>query len=93
MLSVEELNEHIKGCALNKRESQKKIYSSFYTYAMTICNRYAGSEEDAVEILNDSFLKVFKEIDHFVPAYQDINNSFKGWLRKIVIYRSLSQKF
>ena len=89
MLSVDELNEHIKGCALNKRESQKKIYSSFYTYAMTICNRYAGSEEDAVEILNDSFLKVFKEIDHFVPAYQDINNSFKGWLRKIVIYTSI----
>ena len=74
---------------MNKRESQKKIYSSFYTYAMTICNRYAGSEEDAVEILNDSFLKVFKEIDHFVPAYQDINNSFKGWLRKIVIYTSI----
>ena len=56
---------------------------------MTICNRYAGTEEDAVEILNDSFLKVFKEIDHFVPAYQDINNSFKGWLRKIVIYTSI----
>lgn len=89
MLSAEELHEHIRGCALNKRESQKKIYSSFYTYAMTICNRYAGSEEDAVEILNDSFLKVFKEIDHFTPAYQDLNNSFKGWLRKILIYTSI----
>ncbi len=89
MLSVEELNEHIRGCTLNKRESQKKIYNSFYTYAMTICNRYAGSEEDALEILNDSFLKVFKEINHFIPAYQDVNNSFKGWLRKIVICTSI----
>ena len=89
MLSAEELNDHIKGCALNKRESQKKIYGSFYTYAMTICNRYAGSEEDAVEVLNDSFLKVFKEIGNFKPAYQDVNNSFKGWIRKIVIYTSI----
>ena len=89
MLSVEELNEHIKGCALNNRESQKKIYGSFYTYAMTICNRYAGSEEDALEILNDAFLKVFKEIGNFKPAYQDVSNSFKGWIRKIVIYTSI----
>lgn len=80
---------HIKGCASNSRISQKKLYGSFYTYAMTICNRYAGSEEDALEILNDSFLKIFREIAKFKPAYEDVHHSFKGWIRKIIIYTAI----
>jgi RNA polymerase sigma-70 factor (ECF subfamily) len=76
---------HIRGCALNERESQKKIYTSFYGYAMTICDCYANNEEDAVEILNDGFLKIFKEIHRFKPAYTNEANSFKGWLRKIMV--------
>ena len=89
MLSAEELQEHIRGCALNIRESQKKIYSSFYGYAMSICHRYTNLEEDATEILNDGFLKVFIEIYRFKPAYTDTVSSFKGWLRKIMIYTAI----
>ena len=89
MLSEQELEEHIRGCALNKRESQKKIYSSFYGYAMSICHRYTSHEEDATEILNDGFLKVFIEIYRFKPAYTDTINSFKGWIRKIMIYTAI----
>jgi len=89
LLSAEELQDHIGGCALNNRESQKKIYSSFYGYAMSICHRYANQEEDAIEILNDGFLKVFLEIYRFKPAYSDTVSSFKGWLRKIMIYTAI----
>lgn len=89
MLSAEELQTHIKGCVLNNRESQKKIYSSFYGYAMSICHRYTSQNEDAVEILNDGFLKVFVEIYRFKPAYTDSVSSFKGWLRKIMIYTAI----
>ena len=85
MLSSDELSMHISGCALNERESQKKIYNSFYGYAMAICDCYANNEEDAVEILNDGFLKIFKEIHRFKPAYSNEINSFKGWLRKIMV--------
>ena len=89
LLSADELNFHIKGCALNKRESQKKLYGSFYGYAMAICDRYANNQEDAVEIINDGFLKIFREIHHFEPAYADVVSSFKGWLRKIMIYTAI----
>ena len=89
MLSEQELEVHIRGCALNKRESQKMIYSSFYGYAMSICHRYTNHEEDATEILNDGFLKVFVEIYRFKPAYTDTINSFKGWIRKIMIYTAI----
>ena len=89
MLSAEELQIHIRGCVLNKRESQKKIYSSFYGYAMSICGKYTSNDEDAIEILNDGFLKVFVEIYRFKPAYTDTVSSFKGWLRKIMIYTAI----
>jgi RNA polymerase sigma-70 factor (ECF subfamily) len=51
---------------------------------MSICLRYAYSKEEAVEVLNDSFLKVFKNITQYNPEY-----SFKGWLRKIIINTSI----
>lgn len=89
MLSADELTYHVGACALNSRESQKVIYSSFYGYAMAICDRYANRQEDAVEILNDGFLKVFKEIHHYQPAYADVVSSFKGWIRKIMVYTAI----
>jgi len=88
-LSEEELNLHIQGCVLNDRLSQKKIYTSFYNYAMTICSIYTNNYDDSVEILNDGFLKVFKEIYRYQPAYADTTNSFKGWLRKIMVYTAI----
>jgi RNA polymerase sigma factor (sigma-70 family) len=89
LLSADELTYHVGGCALNKRESQKVIYNSFYGYAMAICDRYTSKQEDAVEILNDGFLKVFKEIHHYQPAYADVVSSFKGWVRKIMVYTAI----
>ena len=89
MLSAEELTHHVEGAAINKRESQKVLYSSFYGYAMAICDRYANKQDDAVEILNDGFLKIFKEIHHYKPAYTDVVSSFKGWLRKIMVYTAI----
>src|SRR5258708_32277369 len=85
LLSAEELTYHVEGCARNNRESQKVLYSSFYGYAMAICDRYANKQEDAVEILNDGFLKIFREIHHYKPAYTDVISSFKGSLRKIMV--------
>lgn len=89
LLSAEELTYHVGACALNKRESQKIIYNSFYGYAMAICDRYTNNVDDAVEILNDGFLKVFREIHHYSPAYADVVSSFKGWLRKIMVYTAI----
>ncbi len=89
MVTAEELNKYIRGCALNNRESQKNLYHSFYGYAVAVCDRYCNSNEDVSEILNDGFLKVFKEIHQFKPAYADVVSSFKGWLRKIMVYTAI----
>lgn len=56
------------------------LYREFYAYGMSICLRYANNREDAVEILNDSFLKVFTNISKF-----ETEKSFKTWFRRIII--------
>lgn len=88
-LSAAELDACLNGCALNDRLSQKRIYNSFYNYALTICNYYADNYDDSVEILNDGFLKVFKEITRYKPSFADVVSSFKGWLRKIMIHTAI----
>jgi len=56
---------------------------------MSICDRYTKREEDAMEVFNDAFLKIFKEIHRFKPSYTDEVSSFKGWVRKIMIYTAI----
>ena len=56
---------------------------------MAICDRYANNQDDALEIMNDGFLKVFKEMHNYKPAYADVVGSFKGWVRKIMVYTAI----
>lgn len=70
----------IQGCRNNDRESQRMLYKHYYAYAMSICIRYAQSEDEAKEILNDGFMKVFSKIKMY-----DSSKSFKSWLRRILI--------
>lgn len=70
----------IQGCIQKDRESQRLLYQHYYAYAMSISIRYAASRQEAQEILNDGFMKVFNKIHLYDPE-----KSFKGWLRKILI--------
>ncbi len=70
----------IRGCQKKQLKAQEMLYKHFFGYAMSICLRYAYSREEAGEILNDGFMKVFDKIE----TYQE-GNSFKAWLRKILI--------
>lgn len=72
--------ELLKGCKKHNRGSQQAIYKLYYSFCMSICLRYAKSREDAVEIMNDGFMKIFKYIDNF-----DLKKPFKPWLRKVMI--------
>jgi RNA polymerase sigma-70 factor (ECF subfamily) len=74
------VNDLLKGCQKNDRKSQKNLYQHFYGYAMSICLRYADDRDEAAELLNEAFMKIFKNIRNF-----DIGMPFKPWLRKILI--------
>jgi RNA polymerase sigma-70 factor (ECF subfamily) len=66
------------------RASQKMLYQQFYGYAMSVCLRYCKSRDEALEVLNDGFLKVFTRLNKY-----DSEKSFKGWIRKIMINTAL----
>lgn len=70
----------LKGCLRQNRNSQRILYEHFYGYGLSICLRYSKNREEAVEILNDAFLKVFTKLDQYDPTFP-----FEGWLRRILI--------
>ena len=76
--------EIIKGCKKGSLKSQEMLYRKFYAYGMSITLRYTKNREDAVEVLNDSFLKVFENIKKF-----DTKKSFKSWFRQITVNTSI----
>jgi RNA polymerase sigma factor (sigma-70 family) len=89
LLIEKEFIELLKDCADEKRSSQKKIYYIFFDFSISICLRYTKDKEEAVEIMNDAFLKVFKNIKKFtIPELNPIE-SFKAWVKKIMIYTAI----
>ncbi len=89
MTGNQEIEHIIKGCIKLQRESQKKFYAVFYGYAMSVCLRYTSNRNDAREIVNDGFLKVFKDLGSFKSRYQDVESSLKGWIRQIMIHTAI----
>lgn len=57
----------------------------FYAYGMSIALRYAESRDEAAEILNDAFMKVFTNIKDYDPE-----RAFKPWLRRILINTAIN---
>ncbi len=74
----------LEGCRKGKRKHQKKLYEKYYAYGIGVCYRYAVNKEDALEILNDSFMKVFRHISSY-----DEEQAFLPWFRKIIINTAL----
>lgn len=83
--NTEKMQALIKGCRKKSRKSQKLLYKEFYAYGMSICIRYVNNRDEAAEILNDGFMKVFDNIDKF-----DIDKPFKPWLRRILVNTSIN---
>ena len=74
----------IDGCRRHDRAFQKELYQLFYQYTLKVALNYASSLEEAREIVNDVFLKVFSKIDQYNPA-----QPFKPWLNKITVFTAI----
>ncbi|MCJ0742184.1 RNA polymerase sigma factor [Pedobacter montanisoli] len=76
--------EIINGCIRGNRRSQKDLYKLYYGYAIRICLRYAKNKDEAIELVNDGFMKVFINIKHY-----DTGKSFNAWISTIMINTSV----
>ncbi len=80
----EELHQLINGCINQDRVSQKMLYKAFYGFSMGICLRYANNREEAAEVMNQGFYKVFTKIKTY-----DAARPFKAWLGRIMMNVSI----
>lgn len=73
-------NALLEHCIRNQTKAQEELYKRYYAYAMGICLRYCRSREEAQEVLNDAFFKVFTKGESY-----SYHQSFKAWLRRILV--------
>jgi RNA polymerase sigma factor (sigma-70 family) len=70
--------ELIEGCINNQQAAQKQLFNLFAGKMMSVCLRYANDEDQAQDILQEGFVRVFKSIHQY-----RFEGSFEGWLRRV----------
>ena len=80
------LDEHtlIQECLKQNNSAQKILYKKFFPKMIAVCFRYLKNKEDASEVLNTAFMKVFEKLKQYKSE-----GSLEGWIKKIVINSSL----
>jgi RNA polymerase sigma factor (sigma-70 family) len=76
----------IRRCKNGDVKHLEMLYKHFYGYAMGIGLRYCVSRDDALEVVNDSFIKLFNSI----AQYSD-DKPFKAWLRRIIVNTAIDK--
>lgn len=74
----------INGCISGERASQAKLYHLYASKMMGVCMWYARNREEAEEILQDGFMRVFTYINKYSGT-----GSLEGWIRKIMVNAAL----
>jgi RNA polymerase sigma-70 factor (ECF subfamily) len=83
---MDESHDLIEGCRREDRHSQTQLYNVFNKKMFIVCLRYSKNREEAEEILQEGFMKVFE----FIHQYKNIG-SFEGWMRKIMVNCALQR--
>jgi RNA polymerase sigma factor (sigma-70 family) len=72
--------EIIAGCRKKNRALQEYVYKIHYSLFLKVCARYAKTMEDAEQLLNDGFLKIFTSLELY-----NHNGSFNAWMQRIMV--------
>ncbi len=83
---LEEITKLIEGCINGNRQCQNRLYNLIAPQMFAVCLRYAGNREEAADILQEGFIKVFEHIRQYKHA-----GSFEGWVRKIMVNCALQK--
>lgn len=78
--------ELIKGCIKGESNCQKTLFNRYASPLLGVCQRYARNKEDAEDILQDSFIKIFGKLEQFKAE-----GSFEGWMRRVVVNTALKK--
>ncbi len=78
-LNLEE-HDFIQACIAKERWAQQRLYEDYYSKMMGVCLHYANNDQDALDILHEGFLKVFRYITAYTPG-----TSLTAWIRRIMV--------
>lgn len=76
----------VKGCLANDPKAQRFLFEKYSEKMMGICLRYMKNREEAQDILQEGFIKVFQKIDQYSGK-----GAFGGWIRTIMVNTALIQ--
>jgi len=75
----------LKGCLQNNAAAQKALYEKYSAKMLVVCYRYAHNREDAEDMLQEGFIKVFSQIHTF-----ENRGALEGWIRRIVVHTCIN---
>lgn len=75
----------IEGCVNKSPVAQRELYNRYSPKMLSVCYRFAVSREDAEDMLQEGFIKVFTQIHSFQHK-----GAFEGWIRRIVVHTCIN---
>jgi RNA polymerase sigma-70 factor (ECF subfamily) len=80
-----EFEKIVIGCLQNDNKCKEVMYKSFYGYLMAVILRYVNDRNDSEELVNDTFIKIFKALGQFNHSQnkEDNQKAFKAWISKV----------
>lgn len=82
MVSDEQI---IKGCKKHKRRAFSLLYQKYGAVMLGVCVRYVRNRNEAEDVLQEGFVKIFKKIKTF-----EGRGSFEGWLKRIMVNTAIN---
>ena len=76
----------LERCLKHEPAAQRELYERYAYKMMGVCLRYAKSVEEAEDLLQDGFVKVFTRLKDFRS-----NGSFEGWVRRVMVTTAIDQ--
>src|SRR3954449_12412413 len=75
----------LQGCIKNNAAAQKSLYEKYSVKMLSVCYRFAHNREDAEDMLQEGFIKVFSQIHTFQSK-----GAFEGWIRRIIVHTCIN---
>ena len=75
----------IRDCLKNNRAAQKQLYQLHAPVMLGVCYRYTKSLADAEDVLQESFVRVFKHLDQYKG-----DRELGAWIRRILVTTALN---
>lgn len=85
-LMNEREEEILRGCLRGEAIYQKRLYDLFASKMYAVCLRYSSDKDEARDLLQEGFIKVFQHLDKF-----KMEGSLEGWIRRIMVNHALEQ--